>query len=83
MISHTTKKKVWTFIGLVNYYCDKWEENLPMLKPLTKLMCCNIKFKWIGVENKAFDKIQYIVAYNNVLYYQYVNRQFYIHMDDR
>ena len=42
-----------------------------------------MKFKWTKIEQDAFDKIKWIVACNNLLYYPYFNKQFKIQTDAR
>ena len=41
-----------------------------------------VKFKLIGVKQKAFDDIKYIIAHNTLLSYTDFNKRFDIHTDD-
>ena len=52
-----------------------------MLAPLTKLASIKRNFKWKQVEQDAFNKINRIVAHNNLLTYPDFNETFKIHTD--
>ena len=50
-----------------------------MLVPLTRLTSMKHKFKWVQVEQDAFETFKGIVARDNLLTYPYFNETFKIH----
>ena len=50
-----------------------------MLAPLTKIMLTKVKFKWIKIEQDAFDKINWIAAPDTLLTYPDLNTEFKIY----
>ena len=76
-----TIKQLCAFVGLVNYYRYVLAKRSYLLQPLTSLTSIKVKFKWIDVEQKAFNKIIQKVARDTLLIYPYFNKRFYIHTD--
>ena len=72
-------KEVHTFIGIVNYYRDMWSKRSHLLNPLTALTSHKVKFKWTGLEQKAFDDIKRAVSQDTLLLYPDFNQRFDIH----
>ena len=58
-----------------------WSKRPHLLQPLTELTSKKVRFKWTVVEQKLFDEIKRIVAYDTLLLYQDFNKIFDIHMD--
>ena len=46
---------------------DMWARQSHVLKPLTALPSNQVWFKWIDVEQKAFDDIKHSVAHDTLL----------------
>ena len=76
-------KEVRALIGIFNYYSDMWSNRSHILHPLTELTSHKAKFKWIDVEQKAFDDIKRAVSQDTLLACPDFNKQFDIHKDDR
>ena len=58
-----------------------WDRQSHILHPLTALTSTKVKFKWTGVEQKAFDEIKRTVAHNTILAYPKFNKVYNTHMD--
>ena len=58
-----------------------WPRQAHTLALLTKLTSINRNFKWMEVEQYAFDKIKRIVAHDTLSTYTYFNETFQIHTD--
>ena len=58
-----------------------WDRRSYLLHPLNTLTENKVRFKWTGVEQKAFDEIKRAVAQDTLLEYPYFNKRFDIHMD--
>ena len=81
MMPPISTKQVILFIILVNYnrhMSVRWS-HLP--QPLTALTSSKVKFKWIDVEQKAFDGIKRAVSHDTLLSYLPINQHFVIHTD--
>jgi hypothetical protein len=76
-----TKKKVRSFVGMINYYKQMWMHRSHMLTPLTRLQGQGVKFKWMNVEQTAFDNTKKIMAKETLLTYPDFNKTFHIHTD--
>jgi len=50
-----TRKQLWHFLGMVNYYRDVWQRRSHILAPLTKLSSKAVPYKWGPVEQQAFE----------------------------
>ena len=79
MTPPTNQKVVCKFIGLVNYYNGMWPKCSYVLQNLNKLKAVEVKFKWTDFEQKAFDKIKWIVDRNNLSDYSDFIIKFYTH----
>ena len=56
-----------------------WESQFYTLQILTSLMSINMEFKWVDIEQKAFDQINHILDRNTLSAYPYFNNRFNIH----
>ena len=74
-------KQVHVFLGLVNYYSYIYAKRSHLLQPLTTLTSTKVKFKCTRAKQKAFDKIEWIVACDTLLIYLDFNECFDIHND--
>ena len=72
---------VHPFKGTVKYYRDMWTKRSHLIHPLTALTSHKVKFKWTGIEQKAFDYINRAVSQETLLAYPYFNEYFYIRTD--
>jgi len=77
----TTQKQVQSFIGLVNYYRDKWPKCSEIRAPLTRLTSKDVKFQWMDVKQKAFDEMKAVVCHEILLSYPDFNKPFHIYTD--
>jgi len=77
----TTKKQLRRFIGMVNYYRDIWACHSETLARLTSLTSKDVKWKWMDVHQKSFNKMKKIVAHKVLLSYPNFNDVFKIHTD--
>ena len=77
----TNKKKLQSFIGMVNYYRDSWFWHSNLLAPLTKLTGKTSIWQWTDVHQKAFDDIKKVIAREVLLAYPNFNKPFKIHTD--
>ena len=75
-------KKVWQFIGVVNYYHDMWARHY-MLATLTKITLSKVKFKWTKIKQDAFNETDRIVARDTLLTCPGFNEEFNIHTNAR
>eukprot|EP00957_Ditylum_brightwellii_P094921 7228756-Ditylum_brightwellii.AAC.1 len=57
-----TRKQLCSFIGMINYYCDMWQDLSKVLAQLAVLMSKGTPWKWTSVKQKAFDKAKKIVS---------------------
>ena len=73
MKPHTSQKEARKFIGVINYYPDVWPKRSNKLTPLTRLTSIKQRFKRMQVEKDDFEKIECIVARDNLLTYPYFN----------
>ena len=81
MAPPTSQKKVWKFIGVINYYRNIWPRRSHTLSPLTKITSTNRKFEWTEFEQDAFNEIKRIVARDTLLNYPSFNEIFKIRTD--
>eukprot|EP00957_Ditylum_brightwellii_P078867 5997087-Ditylum_brightwellii.AAC.2 len=51
-----TKKQLHSFIEMINYYWDIWHGPSKVLAPLALLMSKATPWKWMHVEQTAFNK---------------------------
>ena len=76
-----TKKQLRRFIGIINFYRYMWKGRAEKLSPLTVLTSKKAKWKWIEVEQQAFEAVKTAVAKNTLLVYPDFNEKFEIHTD--
>jgi hypothetical protein len=90
----TGVKKLWHFLGMVQYYHDLWARRSKMLAPLTSLIgeCGQTKitkakgtkkvpWHWDEVHQRAFDHVKDTIAKDVVLAYPDFNKVFEIYTD--
>ena len=77
----TPRKEIRKFIVVINYYRDMWPRRSYTLAHLTILTSIKPRFKWMQVEQDAFDKIKRIVTRNTLSTYPGFNETFRIHTD--
>jgi hypothetical protein len=58
MVRPTTRRDLRRFIGMVNYYRDRWVPCSSQITPLTSMTSKNVKFVWTAVHQKAFENIK-------------------------
>ena len=61
VVNMCTLKGKWgicQFIGLINYYKFMWSRWSLMIRPLTKSMPVNVKFRWTSVEHEDFEETE-------------------------
>jgi Reverse transcriptase (RNA-dependent DNA polymerase) len=64
-----TLKQLRSFLGLVNYYRDRWKQRLHLLTPLTevtKVPCGTKAFKWTEAQDKAFHELHKMPYLNSL-----------------
>ena len=49
------RKEIRRLIGMVNYYRYMWSRRSHTLQSLNKFTSVCVKFKWISVEQEAFE----------------------------
>ena len=76
-----SRKEERKLIGVIKYYRNMWPMRSHTLLPLNKLTSINRKFKWMEVNQDAFDKIKRILAHDNLLTYPDFNETFKINTD--
>jgi len=54
----TTRKKLRSFIGMINYYRDMWIRRSEILAPLTKLTSETTEFKWTTRQERSCNLIK-------------------------
>eukprot|EP00957_Ditylum_brightwellii_P087944 6697293-Ditylum_brightwellii.AAC.1 len=61
IVPPTTRKKLCSYIGMINYYRDMWQGYSKVLAPLIVLTSKMTPWKWTSVEQKAFKWAKKIV----------------------
>ena len=77
----TTRRKLRSFIGIINYYCDMQVHRSDLLAPLSRLSSFTIKWKWTEVEQKAFENIKKIISKEALVSFPDFSKPFEIHID--
>jgi len=75
------RKKLRSFIGVVNYYRDMWVRRSHVLAPLAALMSKTTKWKWEPQHQKAFAMAKRIIAKEMLLAYPDFNKPFQMYTD--
>ena len=57
MATPKNRKKLRSFIGMINYYRDMWKKRSELLAPLTSLTSNDRKWDWTETHQKAFETI--------------------------
>ena len=76
-----TRKKLRSFIGMVNYYRDMWPKRSENLAPLSALTSSKVKWEWTAEHQKAFETMKILIAKETLLTYPDFNKTFEIHTD--
>jgi hypothetical protein len=82
MVRPTTHRELQLFIGMVNYYCDRWVRRSSVLAPLTSVTSKNVKFVWLDVHQKAFEDIKKIICREVMLIFPDFSKPFHICTDE-
>jgi hypothetical protein len=69
------------FIGIVNYYRDKWFRRSELLAPLTSLTSSKVKLEWHSSHQQAFDKIKRVIGTEVLLCFPDFNNFFDLYTD--
>ena len=48
-------KQLGQFIGMINFYHEKWKNSFELLAPITALTSKNIKYNWKDEHKECFD----------------------------
>jgi RNase H-like domain found in reverse transcriptase len=75
------KSELWSFIGMVIYYCDAWIQRSDVLAPLAKLCGKNSKWEWTPVHQHAFKTMKKILVRDVLLAYPDFSKKFKIFTD--
>jgi hypothetical protein len=76
-----TRKQLRGFIGMINFYRNKWKNGSSLLAPLTALTSKNAPHKWTDEHQKNFDAIKRVIGREVLLAYPDFNAPFQIHTD--
>jgi RNase H-like domain found in reverse transcriptase len=76
-----TRRKLRSFLGIVNYYRDMWIRRSHVLAPLASLTSTNAKRNWGEPQKKAFAMAKRIIAREVLLAYPDFSKSFQIHTD--
>ena len=74
-----TKKKLRSFISLINHYQDMWIRRSDMLTPLTALTSKESKCDWTPTHQSASDKMKQIISSKVILTYPEFSKTFEIY----
>jgi hypothetical protein len=77
-IAPTTRKQLWSFIGMINYYWDMWARCSELLAPLSHLTSKNVKFQWTEIEQQGYERIKNVVCWEVLLSYPDFSQPFHI-----
>jgi RNase H-like domain found in reverse transcriptase len=76
-----TRRKLHSFLGIVNYYRDMWIRRSHVLAPLASLTSTNAKWNWGEPQKKAFAMAKRIITREVLLVYPDFSKPFQIHTD--
>jgi hypothetical protein len=76
-----TRKQLRGFIGMINFYRDKWKNRASLLAPLTALTSKNVPCSWTDKHQKSFDTVKRVIGREVSLAYPDFNAPFQIHTD--
>jgi RNase H-like domain found in reverse transcriptase len=76
-----TRRKLRSFLGIVNYYRDMWIRRSHVLAPLASLTSTNAKWNWGKLQKKAFAMANRIIAREVLLAYPDFSKPFQIRTD--
>ena len=68
------------FIKIIIYYKNIWLEQSHILKPLAASMAEKIEWIWIGIQQKAYNKMKCITTRKTHLVGTYINGSFAIYI---
>eukprot|EP00957_Ditylum_brightwellii_P212066 15366922-Ditylum_brightwellii.AAC.1 len=78
-----TKKQLCSFISMINYYHVMWHRCNKVLALLVSLTSNRTPWKWMHIEQMAFEKAKKIIGQETLLVYPDFKKPFEIHMDAR
>ena len=81
MTTPKNRRALHSFIGMINYYRNRWKKRSEMLAPLTSLNSTNSKWEWTDKHQKAFKAIKNIILRKTLLSYADFTKPFDIHTD--
>ena len=77
----TTPKQVCSFLGLVGYHRKFIKNFAKIAKPLTLLMCQQVKFNWTMTHHEAFLHLKESITQAPILHYPDPNKRYIVHTD--
>ena len=81
LIVPKTRKQLFQFINMINFYCDIWQKRFEILAPFSALTFKNVKYDWKDEHQKIFDAIKREIWCEVLLAYPDFNDLFEIHTD--
>ena len=66
---------------MVNFYKNMWPKRSTILSPLTDLTGKCTKFSWGEVQQKAFEKMKYLMSQGALLAFPDFTKKFILHTD--
>ena len=75
----TTPKQVHAFLGLVGYYRKFIKNFMKIAKPLTLLMCQQVKFDWTPIHHEAFLHLKESITQAPILHYPDPNKRYIVY----
>ncbi|KAG6611199.1 Pol Polyprotein [Phytophthora cinnamomi] len=79
--SPCTRRELWRFFGMVNYYRDMWPRRAAILSPLTALMSPTVPFRWSDEHEAAFARMKTAMMQTVELAFPDYSKPFHVHTD--
>jgi hypothetical protein len=79
LIPSKTKCQLRHFLGMINYYRDRWQKRSHMLAPQTGLVSPLVKYKWVEEEHKAFEEIKHKLIQETLLSFPDFEKEFHVY----
>jgi hypothetical protein len=73
------KKSMQSFFGKINFMRKFIPDFAETIKPLQKMICKDVEFKWNKEENEYFDKIKTVISQAPVLCSPDFNKDFFLY----
>ena len=77
----TTPKQVHAFLSLVGYYIKFMKNFTKIAKPLTLLICQQVKFDWTLTHHEAFLHLKESITQAPILCYPDLNKRYIVYTD--